>query len=162
MNETISSTAEQHSSNINNYNVTDNSSDNTSTFYTNHHSDQQPTYNESITSTLPPGSSPCVPNPQQTIENTTFPFSPFNMNSVNPSQSEIHSFDIPGYKIIVIPFPLNSFNMNSNNPSQSGILSFDFPGYKIIVIPTFSQQDNTYLDYSSSDISNTQFTQFQQ
>ncbi|CAB5374576.1 unnamed protein product [Rhizophagus irregularis] len=159
MNETNSSTAEQHSSN---YNVIDDCSDNiSSTFYTNHYSDQQPIYNENITST---GSSPCVPNPQQTIENTTFPLSPFNMNSVNPSQSEIHSFDIPGYKIIVIPFPLNSFNMNtsSNNPPQSGILSFDFPGYKIIIIPTFSQQDNTYLDYSSSDISNTQFTQFQQ
>ncbi|PKC00371.1 hypothetical protein RhiirA5_428277 [Rhizophagus irregularis] len=55
MNETIPSTAEQHSSNINNYNVIDDSSDNiSSTFYTNHHSDQQPTYNESITSTLPP------------------------------------------------------------------------------------------------------------
>ncbi|PKY60511.1 hypothetical protein RhiirA4_484308 [Rhizophagus irregularis] len=160
MNETNSSTAEQHSSNIN---VIDDSSNNiSSTYYTNHYSDQQPIYNENITSTLPPGSSPCVPNPQQTIENTTFPHNSFNMNSVNPSQSEILSFDIPGYKIIVIPFPLNSCNMNSNNPSQSGILSFDFPGYKIIIIPTFSQQDNTYLDYSSSDVSNTQFTQFQQ
>ncbi|PKY36828.1 hypothetical protein RhiirB3_511901, partial [Rhizophagus irregularis] len=131
MNETNSSTAEQHSSNIN---VIDDSSNNiSSTYYTNHYSDQQPIYNENITSTLPPGSSPCVPNPQQT------PLSPFN---VNPSQSEIRSFDIPGYKIIVIPFPPNSFNMNTsnNNPSQSGILSFDFPGYKIIIIPTFSQQ----------------------
>ncbi|PKC68475.1 hypothetical protein RhiirA1_457196 [Rhizophagus irregularis] len=157
MNETNSSTAEQHSSNIN---VIDDSSNNiSSTYYTNHYSDQQPIYNENITSTLPPGSSPCVPNPQQT------PLSPFN---VNPSQSEILSFDIPGYKIIVIPFPPNSFNMNTsnNNPSQSGILSFDFPGFdipgfKIIVIPTFSQQDNTYLNYSSS-ITDTQFNQFQQ
>ncbi|CAB5374558.1 unnamed protein product [Rhizophagus irregularis] len=128
----LQSTAEQHN---NNYVIAD-SSDNISTFYTNHYSHQQPTYNENITSTLPP----CVPGPQQqTIENTSFPLNSFNMNSVNPSQSEILCVDIPGYKIIVIPFPLNSRNMNSNNPPQSGILSFDFPGYKIIVIPTFSQ-----------------------
>ena len=113
--------------------IADSSDNHISTFYTNHYSDQQPTYNENITS-------PCVPSPQQQIiENTSFPLNSFNMNSVNPSQSEILSFDIPGYKIIVIPFPLNSFNMNSNSSSQSGILSFDIPGYKIIVIPTFSQ-----------------------
>ncbi|RGB44209.1 hypothetical protein C1646_808793 [Rhizophagus diaphanus] len=88
----LQSTAEQHN---NNYVIAD-SSDNISTFYTNHYSHQQPTYNENITSTLPPGSSPCVHGLQQTIENTTFPLSPFNMNSVNPSQSEILSFDIPG------------------------------------------------------------------
>ncbi|CAB4477383.1 hypothetical protein RhiirA5_468620 [Rhizophagus irregularis] len=158
----LQSTAEQHS-NINNYNVISDSSDNhISTFYTNHYSDKQPTYNGNITSTLPPVSSPYVPGPQQTIENTTFPLNSFNMNSINPSQSEILSFDIPGYKIIIIPFPLNSINMNSNNPPQSGIPSFDIPGYKIIVIPTFSQQDNTCLNYSSSVTTNTQFTQFQQ
>ncbi|GBC27692.2 hypothetical protein GLOIN_2v1775756 [Rhizophagus irregularis DAOM 181602=DAOM 197198] len=88
---------------------------------------EQPIYNENITSTLPPVSSLCVPGPQQTIENTIFPL---NMNSINPSQSEI--------------------------------LSFDIPGYKIIIIPTFSQQNNTCLNYSSSDNTNTQFTQFQQ
>ncbi|CAB5367653.1 unnamed protein product [Rhizophagus irregularis] len=121
----LQSTAERHS---NNYNVIDDSSDNiSSTFYTNHYSDQQPIYNENITSTLPPVSSLCVPGPQQTIENTTF-----------------------------------LLNMNSINPSQSEILSFDIPGYKIIIIPTFSQQNNTCLNYSSSDNTNTQFTQFQQ
>ncbi|PKY59426.1 hypothetical protein RhiirA4_482169 [Rhizophagus irregularis] len=98
----MQSTAENAASNINNYNVVADSSDNIS--YTNHYSDQQSIYNNNIPSTLPPVSSPCVPGPQQqTIENTTF--------------------------------PLNSFNMNS---------------------------DNTCLNYSSSDISNTQFTQFQQ
>ncbi|PKK73992.1 hypothetical protein RhiirC2_847186 [Rhizophagus irregularis] len=114
----------RHSSNINYNDVNDNSSDNNNfpTIYTDtNYSDQQPIFNDNITSTLP-----------------------------------------PWYKIIVIPFPLNSFNMNSNNPPQSEILSFDIPGYKIIVIPTFSQQDNTCLNYSSSDIKNTQFTQFQQ
>ncbi|CAB4477381.1 unnamed protein product [Rhizophagus irregularis] len=115
----LQSTAERPSSNINNYDSSDNIS---STFYTNHYSDQQPIYNENITSTLPPVSSPCVPGPQRTIENTTY------MNSINPSQSEI--------------------------------LSFDIPGYKIIIIPTFSQQDNTCLNYSSSDNTNIQFTQF--
>ncbi|POG70467.1 hypothetical protein GLOIN_2v1876634 [Rhizophagus irregularis DAOM 181602=DAOM 197198] len=114
---------------------------------------QQPTYNENITSTLPPGSLPCVPGPQQTIENTTFPLNSFNMNSIiqagilsidiprykiivtpiplNPfhNQSGIRSFDIPWYKIIVTPIPLNLF------PHQSGVLSFDIPGHKIIVTP---------------------------
>jgi hypothetical protein len=53
--------------------------------------------------------------------------------------------------------------MTNVNPSQSQILSFDIPGFKIIVIPTSSsQQDNTYSNYSSSDVTNTQFTQFQQ
>ncbi|PKB97279.1 hypothetical protein RhiirA5_468619 [Rhizophagus irregularis] len=116
------STAERHSSNIKNINNYDSSDNISSTFYTNHYSDQQPIYNENITSTLPPVSSPCVPGPQRTIENTTY------MNSINPSQSEI--------------------------------LSFDIPGYKIIIIPTFSQQDNTCLNYSSSDNTNIQFTQF--
>ncbi|PKY59427.1 hypothetical protein RhiirA4_515280 [Rhizophagus irregularis] len=109
----MQSTAENAASNINNYNVVADSSDSIpSTFYTNHYSEQQPIQ------------SPCVPGPQQQINS-------FNMNSLNPSQSEILSFDIPGYKIIVIPFPypLNSFNMNSNNPPQSGILSYDIPGW---------------------------------
>ncbi|RGB44206.1 hypothetical protein C1646_808789 [Rhizophagus diaphanus] len=148
----LQSTAEQHN---NNYVIAD-SFDNIPTFYTNHYSHQQPTYNENITSTLPPGSSPCVPGPQQTIEHTTFPLSPF-MNSViqsgilsiditgykiivspippnpfsNNHQSRIRSLDIPGYKIIVTPFPLKPFSNNY----QSGILSFDTPGHKIIVTP---------------------------
>ncbi|PKK61164.1 hypothetical protein RhiirC2_718622 [Rhizophagus irregularis] len=64
----------------------------------------------------------------------------------------------PQQPIENIPSPLNSFNMTIY-PSQSDILSFDIPGFKIIVIPTFSQQENTYLNYSSSNITNTQFQQ---
>ncbi|CAB5374572.1 unnamed protein product [Rhizophagus irregularis] len=60
-----------------------------------------------------------------------------------------------------IPSPHGPFNVTSIDPSQSEILSFDIPGFKIIIIPTFSQQDNTYLNYSSS-ITDTQFDQFQQ
>ena len=56
--------------------------------------------------------------------------------------------------------------MTTINPSQSEVFSFDIPGFKIIIVPTFSQQDNTYLNYSSSDIdhniTDNQFTQFQQ
>ncbi|RGB44213.1 hypothetical protein C1646_748927 [Rhizophagus diaphanus] len=139
MNETISSTAEQHSSNINNYNVIDNSSDNIS-------SDQQPIYNENITSTLPPGSSPCVPNPQQTIENTTFPLNSFNMNNTNYSDSlpPISSPSVPNPQQTIenIPYQLGSFNMSTIHPSQSEIFSFDIP-------------DNN-LNYSFN-ITNTQF-----
>ncbi|PKY57694.1 hypothetical protein RhiirA4_478941 [Rhizophagus irregularis] len=39
---------------------------------------------------------------QQTVENIP-PLGSFNMTGINPSQSEILSFDIPGFKIIVIP-----------------------------------------------------------
>ncbi|CAB4477388.1 hypothetical protein RhiirA5_459558 [Rhizophagus irregularis] len=130
----------EHSSpNINYNDVNVNPSDDIfPSFYTNiNNSDQQPTSNECTASTLtsplsydPQYVSPQHPiGPQQTVEN--------------------------------IP-PLGSFNMTCINPSQSEIFSFDIPGFKIIVIPTFSQQDNTYLNYSSSDTTSTQFTQFQQ
>ncbi|PKY56703.1 hypothetical protein RhiirA4_507944 [Rhizophagus irregularis] len=126
----LQSTAIQqgHSSSNINYNndVNVNSSDNNfPTFYANtNYLDQQPTSN---TSTL--SYAPQYVVPQQTNENT---------------------------------LPLNLCNMTNVNPSQSQILSFDIPGFKIIVIPTSSQQqDNTYLNHSS-DISDTQFTKFQQ
>ncbi|GBC09872.1 hypothetical protein RclHR1_09180006 [Rhizophagus clarus] len=50
----------------------------------------------------PPIISSCSPqydHPSQPIS----PLSSFNMTTINPSQSEILSFDIPGFKIIVIP-----------------------------------------------------------
>ncbi|GBB90879.1 hypothetical protein RclHR1_00180017 [Rhizophagus clarus] len=78
------------------------------------------------------------------------------------SNSVVSSYAPQNYVDPQQPIQNTSFNMNTINPSQSGILSFDIPGFKIIVIPTFSQQDNTYLNYSSSDFTNTQFTQFQQ
>ncbi|CAG8725001.1 uncharacterized protein OCT59_013280 [Rhizophagus irregularis] len=120
-----------HSLNINYNDVNVNSSDNNfPTYYTNtHYLDQQPTSNENISTPIASSYAPQYVGPQQTTENT---------------------------------LPLNLFNMTNVNPSQSQILSFDIPGFKIIVIPTSSQQqDNTYLNHSS-DISDTQFTQFQQ
>ncbi|GET53661.1 hypothetical protein GLOIN_2v802479 [Rhizophagus irregularis DAOM 181602=DAOM 197198] len=66
----------------------------------------------------------------------------------------------PQQPIENIPSSFGSFNMTNVNPSQSQILSFDIPGFKIIVIPTSSQQqDNTSLNYSSSNITNNQFQQ---
>ena len=58
---------------------------------------------------------------------------------------------------------LNSLNMTTISPSRSEIISFDIPGFKIIIVPTSTspQQGNTYLNYSSSDITDNQFTQFQ-
>ena len=111
------------------------------TFYTNdNYSDQQPSSNEDIISTtrsFPTIAFPCAPQYDhlpQSIEN--------------------------------IPSPFNGLNMTTINPSQSEIFSFDISGFKIIVIPTFSQQDNTYLNYSSSNITgvtaDNQFTQNQQ
>ncbi|CAG8731019.1 9123_t:CDS:1, partial [Rhizophagus irregularis] len=93
------------------------------------YSDQQPISNENISTPIVSSYAPQYVGPQQPIEN--------------------------------IPSPLGSFNMTTIHPSQSEIFSFDIPGFKIIVIPTFSQQDNTYLNYSSS-ITDTQFDQFQQ
>jgi hypothetical protein len=127
----------EHSSIINYYDVNVNSSDNNfnnfPTFYTNtNNSDQQltqPTTNEYIASTS--SYTPHYVGPQQPIEN--------------------------------IPSPLGSLNMTSIHPSNSEILSFDIPGFKIIVIPISSQQqDNTYLNYSFSNLSDNQFTQFTQ
>ena len=50
------------------------------------------------------------------------------------------------------------------NPSQSEVISFNIPGFKIIIVPTSPQQDNTYLNYSSSDTTdiNNQFVQYPQ
>ncbi|CAB4477385.1 hypothetical protein RhiirA5_428562 [Rhizophagus irregularis] len=129
------------SSNINYNDVNINSSDNNfPTFYTNaNNSVQQPASNEYIASISNPIVSSYAPQYvglQQPIENIPSPLDSFNMTTIHPSQS--------------------------SQSSQSDILSFDIPGFKIIVIPTFSQQENAYLNYSSSDITNTQFTQFQQ
>ncbi|GBC04505.1 hypothetical protein RclHR1_00570061 [Rhizophagus clarus] len=125
---------EHSSSNINYNNLYVNPSNNNfSTFYTNNnHFDQQPsTSNENIAVVSSYAPQHCV-DPQQPIRTDTVPTE-------------------------------NILNMTTINPSQSEILSFDIPGFKIIIIPTFSQQNNIYLNYSSSDITNTQFTpQFQQ
>ncbi|EXX52457.1 uncharacterized protein OCT59_013389 [Rhizophagus irregularis] len=53
------------------------------------------------------------------------------------------------------------FNMTTIN-TQPEIFSFDIPGFKIIIVPSFSQRDNTFSNYSSSDITDNQFTQFTQ
>ncbi|PKY41825.1 hypothetical protein RhiirA4_455494 [Rhizophagus irregularis] len=128
---------EHSSSNINYNDVNVNSSDNNfPTIYTNtNYSDQQQSIsnisNESIASTPTISSyAPQYAEPQRPIEN--------------------------------IPSLLGSFNMTTIHPSQSEIFSFDIPGFKIVVIPTLPQQDNTYLNYSSPDISDAQFTHFQQ
>ncbi|CAB4477387.1 hypothetical protein RhiirA5_428565 [Rhizophagus irregularis] len=127
---------EHSSSNTNYYDMNVIPSDNIfPSFYTNtNNSYQQPISNEYTASTL---TSPLSYDPQYV--------SP--QHPISPQQS-------------IENIPL--LNMTSINPSQSEILSFDIPGFKIIVIPTFSQQDNTYLNYSSSNTTNTQFTQFQQ
>jgi hypothetical protein len=93
--------------NYNNVNVnsSDNNFNNFPTFYTNiNNSDQQPTQpttNEYIASTS--SYAPHYVGPQQPIENILSPLGSLNMTSIHPSNSEILSFDIPGFKIIVIP-----------------------------------------------------------
>ncbi|CAG8671937.1 uncharacterized protein OCT59_013392 [Rhizophagus irregularis] len=77
----------------------------------------QLTSNENITSTSI--SSPYVQqyDHPQPIENTSSSFGSFNMTTINPSQSEIFSFDIPGYKIIIIPTFPQQDNTYSNYSS---------------------------------------------
>ncbi|CAG8700667.1 uncharacterized protein OCT59_013255 [Rhizophagus irregularis] len=104
------------SSNINYNDENVNSSDNIfPSFYTNtDNSEQQPTSNEHIASTPTPISSSYTPQyvgPQQPIENIPSPLGSFNMTTIHPSQPEIFSFDIPGFKIIVIP----TFSQQDNN-----------------------------------------------
>jgi hypothetical protein len=101
----------EHSSSIINYNnLNVNSSDNNSpTFYTNtNNPDQQstqPTSNEYIASTSSYAPLPQYVGPQQPTENVPSPLGSLNMymTSIHPSNSEILSFDIPGFKIIIIP-----------------------------------------------------------
>jgi hypothetical protein len=84
------------------------------------------------------------------------PFGSFNTATINPSKTEILSFDIPGFKVIFIPQQdtSGSFNTATINPSQTEILSFDIPGF---LAPSYSQQDNTYSNCFSSDITNNQY-----
>ncbi|RGB44214.1 hypothetical protein C1646_737535 [Rhizophagus diaphanus] len=103
------------SSNINYNDENVNSSDNIfPSFYVNTDNSEQPTSNEYISSTPTPIVSSYTPQyvePQQPIENIPSPPGSFNMTTIHPSQSEIFSFDIPGFKIIVIP----TFSQQDNN-----------------------------------------------
>ncbi|RIA93017.1 hypothetical protein C1645_735892 [Glomus cerebriforme] len=149
----------------------------TALYTNNNYSSQQPTSNENIDLQSHPTiiSSPYAPQygyPPQPIENT---FSPSNTtiftNNNNSDQQSMSNENIastsqsyhtstssyapqsgypPQQPIGNTFFP---FNMTTINPSHSEILSFDIPGFKVIIIPTSSQQDNnTYLNYPSSDI----------
>ncbi|CAB4434511.1 unnamed protein product [Rhizophagus irregularis] len=69
---------------------------------------------------------------QQTVENIP-PLGSFNMTGINPSQSEILSFDIPGFKIIVIPTFSPQDNTYLNYSSISRILNFNNKFYNYMV-----------------------------
>ncbi|GBB98298.1 hypothetical protein RclHR1_09180001 [Rhizophagus clarus] len=72
--------------------------------------------NQSTSQSYPPPitSSYAPQYPPQSIENTSFPLS-----SINPSQSGIYSFDIPGFKIIVIPTFSRQDNPYLNSSSNN-------------------------------------------
>ncbi|CAB4491094.1 hypothetical protein RhiirA5_428972 [Rhizophagus irregularis] len=111
-----------HSLNINYNDVNVNSSVNNfpTSYYTNtHYLDQQPTSNENISTPIASSYAPQYVGPQQTIENIPSPLGPFNMINIDPSQSQILSFDIPGFKIIVIPTSPQQDNTYLNYSSQS-------------------------------------------
>ncbi|CAB4491096.1 unnamed protein product [Rhizophagus irregularis] len=110
---------------------------------------------------------------QNTLQNnqndlTFIEFSNLQSTVIQPENSSSN------YNVNVNPsnnnFPTFYTNTNyldqqstSNTSTTSYAPHFDIPGFKIIVIPTSSsQQDNNYSNYSSSDVTNTQFTQFQQ
>ncbi|GBC05091.1 hypothetical protein RclHR1_06020006 [Rhizophagus clarus] len=99
---------------------------------------------------------------QPTHVNNNYTHQPPNENTTSVSSSYDTQYPQP---IENTTSTFGSFlNMTTINPSQSEIFSFDIPGFKIIIIPTSPQQDNHYSNYSSSDITgnqSTQFTQFQ-
>jgi hypothetical protein len=116
--------------NYNDVNVnSDNNFNNFQTFYTNtNNPDQQPTQptsNEYIASTssyapLPPP--PQYVGPQQPTES---PLGSLNMTSIHPSNSEILSFDIPGFKIIIIPISSQQqYNTYLNYSSDNQFTQF--------------------------------------
>ncbi|RIA93015.1 hypothetical protein C1645_37168 [Glomus cerebriforme] len=135
-----------------------------------HYSDQQLMPNENTVSPSYPTLSyaPHCGHPPQSIEMTNNDSNLPNENIASTSPTNTSSYDPqygypPQQPIENTFFP---FNVTTINPSHSEILSFDIPGFKVIIIPTSSQQDNnTYLNYPSSAITDnyqTQFTQFQQ
>ena len=98
-------------------------------------------------------------------DNNIFNYSDQPTTSTSQSYPPIASQSIgPQQPIGNTSLPPDSLNMTIINPSRSEIVSFDIPGFKIIIVPTStsSQQDNTYLNYSSSGITDNQFTQFTQ
>ena len=91
----------------------------------NNYSNQQPVPNENIALTSPTYSTITPSYAQysnhhqpQPMENTSSPFGSFNMTTINPSQSEIFSFDIPGFKIIIVPTFSRQDNVYSNYSSD--------------------------------------------
>ncbi|CAB5201420.1 hypothetical protein RhiirA5_415737 [Rhizophagus irregularis] len=65
------------------------------------------------------------PSSSQPIENT----STFNTTTINPSQPEIFSFDIPGFKIIIVPTFPQQDNTYSNY-SSLGITDNQFTQFR--------------------------------
>ncbi|EXX66703.1 uncharacterized protein OCT59_001717 [Rhizophagus irregularis] len=103
---------QSHSSNItyNNFSTYDNNNYTSTTPYVPYVNNNYTALNESIASTshsYPLPSQQNVENPPNLLFNMTnncSPPNPFNMtNIISPSRSEIHTFEIPGYKVILIP-----------------------------------------------------------
>ena len=111
----------EHSSNIN-YSIVnaDFSVMNDNNIFTTPHTNtnQQTTSNENIVSTSKSYPSSYFPQYDHPIENIPPPLNGLNMTTINPSQSEIFSFDIPGFKIIVIPTFPQQDNIYSNYSSD--------------------------------------------
>ncbi|CAB4481873.1 hypothetical protein RhiirA5_421626 [Rhizophagus irregularis] len=108
---------QNHSSNItyNNFSTYDNNNYTSTTPYVPYVNNN---LNESIASTshfYPLPSQQNVENPPNLLfnmANNSFPPNPFNMtNIISPFRSEIHTFEIPGYKVILIP----TFSQYDNN-----------------------------------------------
>ncbi|GBC05089.1 hypothetical protein RclHR1_06020004 [Rhizophagus clarus] len=99
---------------------------------------------------------------QTTHMNSNYTHQPSNENTTSVSSLYVPQYHDRPQPIENTTSTLGSLNMTTINPSQSEIFSFDIPGFKIIIVPTFPQQDNHYSNYSSSDITGNQFTQFTQ
>ncbi|CAB4381619.1 unnamed protein product [Rhizophagus irregularis] len=104
---------QNHSSNItyNNFSTYDNNNYTSTTPYVPYVNNNYTALNESASTShsYPLPSQQNVenispPNLLFKMTNNSFPPNPFNMtNIISPSRSEIHTFEIPGYKVILIP-----------------------------------------------------------
>jgi hypothetical protein len=83
--------------------------------------------------------------PQQPIENILSPLGSLNMTSIHPSNSEVLSFGIPGFKIIVIPISSQQQDHTYSNYSSDNQFTQFTPYY----INKYYNRQNIYLNITA-------------
>jgi hypothetical protein len=88
---------------------------------------------------------PRMLRPQQPIENILSPLGSLNMTSIHPSNSEVLSFGIPGFKIIVIPISSQQQDHTYSNYSSDNQFTQFTPYY----INKYYNRQNIYLNITA-------------